>query len=91
MTEAFFQSSGTIPWEREALKIKVSDGTSSLAISFSKLATILSGPPALFDFKFSSNLVTPSIVNSILWISGKVIPETVGQHTGVLPCKTEAK
>ena len=61
-----------ITWVKEALKINASDGAKIR--TGHNLAVILSGPPPLFYFKFDSNLVTPSIENSICCISGKGVP-----------------
>ena len=60
ITLAFFQSSETRPWLRDAWKISVSKGAIRSVVSFSSLGWMLSEPNALWASKHSNSFCTPT-------------------------------
>ena len=59
---AFLQPSGTVPEFNDFWNIFVSAGASSSAAVFRINVGIVSGPAALYGFKFFSSLMTPGIL-----------------------------
>ena len=65
---AFLQSSGTVPMLSDFMKIFVITGASSSAAVLRMNVGMVSGPAALYGFKFFSSLMIPGIVTTILSI-----------------------
>ena len=72
VTKAFFQSSGTDPWSRDARYIN------AFANCFRNLEGSLSGPAALFGCRLDSSHDTPSWVTLIRGESGYELQFMVG-------------
>ena len=70
LTFACFQSSGTQPSCRDCWKICVRYGADSLAVSFSTLVGMSSGPVALDASRARSCFITPLSVMHIFWMGG---------------------
>ena len=79
---AVFQSGGTTPWLKEALKRVVKMSAISAAQSFRNWPGILSGPIALCGSIFSRSFLIPGLVTSMSGMVGILSELTSGAWTG---------
>ena len=88
-TKACRHIEGICPVLSDVWKINVTAGASSLATIDSILVGMLSGPVALFGFRFFSSFSTPSVVMVRLSMSGPGSEEIWG--SGVLDMGVKAE
>ena len=75
------QSRGTTPVSRESWNIVVKAGAISSAVVLKTHGDISSGPAALCEFRFFSNLTTPSSLTTLLGIDGKLLSFSIGKSS----------
>jgi hypothetical protein len=88
-TLAVFQSLGKIPVDKDELKMSVSTGASSLAVSLRTRQGISSGPDALLGFTLHNSFSTPRVSTVMFGIAGNLSPTGDGIEVVSSLVKTE--